>query len=475
MSIRKIIWISNTQNTLNWVFCAVSEGITFNHSILKKISNMKKLWFVVATLLLTTITQGQILKRIGDRAKRKAEQKIDQKVDKTIDDVVDGKKKPKSPAETAKNGKGGTVGTDVGVETGTSDPGSSGTLKSYSKFDFVPGDKVISVEDFSQDAVGDFPAKWNTNASGEVVTVEGQQGHWLMLKKKGRFIPEFINNLPENFTMQFDVIVNEKFNFYSESLNLLILSGENKGKVFEYSFIGSEKRSGVKLSFDPTNAGNNGGICHIRTFENGQEVIDNDITTKTFDSYAGKNKVNVSIWRQKQRIRVYLNEEKIFDLPRAFAADKKYNTVMFELWSNMHNDVDRYHINNIKLAIGAPDTRSKLITEGKFVTSGILFDVNSDRIKPESYGVLKDIANVLTENSTVRVKVIGHTDSDGDDKSNLELSKRRAESVKNALNKEFGIDASRMETDGKGEAQPADKNETPVSKANNRRVEFIKL
>ena len=57
-------------------------------------------------------------------------------------------------------------------------------LSYTSKYDFVPGDKVISVEDFSQDAVGDFPAKWNTNSSGEVVTLEGQEGHWLMLQKK---------------------------------------------------------------------------------------------------------------------------------------------------------------------------------------------------------------------------------------------------------------------------------------------------
>jgi outer membrane protein OmpA-like peptidoglycan-associated protein len=455
---------------------------------------MKKLWFVAATLLLSTITQAQLLKRIGDRAKQKVNQKIDQKVDKTIDDAMDGKKKPKNSTDSSKNSKGGAVGVDAGVGTGnpsgngagasTGNPTgngtsagntSPGTLKSYSKFDFVPGDKVISFEDFQQDAIGDFPAKWNTNSSGEVVTVEGQTGHWLMLKKKGRFVPEFINNLPDNFTMQFDIIVNEKFNYYSESLDLLILSGENTGKVFEYSFIGAERRSGVKISFDPTNAGNNGGICHIRTFQDGSEVINNDIATKTFDAFGGKTRVNVSIWRQKQRIRVYLNEEKVFDLPRAFAADKKYNTVLFDIWNAMANDEDRYLVNNIKLAVGAPDTRSKLITEGKFVTSGILFDVNSDRIRPESYGVLKDIANVLTENAGVKVKVIGHTDSDGDDKPNMDLSKRRAEAVKNALSKEFGIDAARMEADGKGESQPADKNDTPVGKANNRRVEFIKL
>jgi outer membrane protein OmpA-like peptidoglycan-associated protein len=113
--------------------------------------------------------------------------------------------------------------------------------------------------------------------------------------------------------------------------------------------------------------------------------------------------------------------------------------------------------------------------KGKFVTHGILFDSGSDRIKPESYGALKDIAAVLTENPTVKVKIIGHTDSDGDESTNLDLSKKRAAAVKESLSKEFAIDASRMETDGKGESAPADKNDTPVGKANNRRVEFVKL
>ena len=74
-----------------------------------------------------------------------------------------------------------------------------------------------------------------------------------------------------------------------------------------------------------------------------------------------------------------------------------------------------------------------MLTEGKLVTRGILFDINSDKIKPESYGTLKDIAKVLNDNKDVKVKIVGHTDSDGDDKSNLDLSKRRAASVKNSL------------------------------------------
>jgi OmpA-OmpF porin, OOP family len=81
---------------------------------------------------------------------------------------------------------------------------------------------------------------------------------------------------------------------------------------------------------------------------------------------------------------------------------------------------------------------------------------------------------VLKENADLAVTIVGHTDSDGDDAKNLDLSKRRAASVKGMLTAEFGIAAERMETDGKGETQPTNKNDTPAGKANNRRVEFIK-
>ena len=119
--------------------------------------------------------------------------------------------------------------------------------------------------------------------------------------------------------------------------------------------------------------------------------------------------------------------------------------------------------------------RSKLLTEGKLVSYGIYFDVNKDVVKAESYGTIKEISAVLTENPNVKIKIVGHTDSDGDDKSNLDLSKRRAASVKNVLVKDFGIDAARIETDGKGESEPVAPNDSGVNKALNRRVEFIKL
>ncbi len=441
----------------------------------------------MTSLISAAQSTSDILKQQAGQGVRDGANVVTQKAGEKITDKVLSKifdKKKKNQNGSSDNTNQNTASTKVnsnsnntsGQENNSKGNGSdqSSSLKTYSKFDFIPGDKILGYDDFSKDAIGDFPVTWNTNSSGEVVTASDQQGQWLMVNKQGKFIPEYIKSLPDNFTFEYDVVSNPKFSFYSPLLSLYILSGKNDKGVLENGFIQLDKRSGVRFSVHPTNAGSNGGIAQTESFDDGSSVFKNEINTIQFNSNGGKTKMHVSVWRQKQRLRVYLNDEKVYDLPRAFPDSKSYTTVLFEIWGDMKND-DRYLIGNIKYAVGSPDTRAKLITEGKFVTSGILFDVNSDKIKPQSYGTLKDIASVLQENPGVRVKIIGHTDSDGKDADNLILSKKRAESVKTSLVKDFGIDESRLETDGKGAGQPVDTNTTTEGKANNRRVEFVKL
>ena len=186
-----------------------------------------------------------------------------------------------------------------------------------------------------------------------------------------------------------------------------------------------------------------------------------------------EEKVNhVIIWVQKRRVRIYHSGAKVLDMPTVLYDDSKFSRLAFMLYRGASC---ASYVTNIKITTASPDTRSKLLTLGKLVSYGIYFDVNKDVVKPESYGALKDIAQVLQQNPNVRVKIVGHTDADGADDFNLDLSKRRAAAVKNELAKTFGIDASRMETDGMGETKPVAANDTPANKAKNRRVEFIKL
>jgi outer membrane protein OmpA-like peptidoglycan-associated protein len=180
----------------------------------------------------------------------------------------------------------------------------------------------------------------------------------------------------------------------------------------------------------------------------------------------------VIVWVQNRRVRVYHKEAKVLDLPTNIYEGSKFTRLCFKLYRGASCGS---YISNIRITNAAPDMRSKLLTEGRLISYGIYFDVNKDAVKPESYGTLKEIAAVLTENPDIKVKVVGHTDSDGADAANLDLSKRRGASVKNELVKTFGIDASRLESDGMGETKPVAPNDTPANKALNRRVEFIKL
>ncbi len=440
---------------------------------------MLRIILSVFILLNSTVAQaqfGNLLEKAKQKAKSKVNQRVDQKMDNAIDKSLD--KAEKAPKKNNKDG------TEIIEETNSTKEEANSTaknstgnsLKSYSKFDFVPGEKLVAVEGFLQDAVGDFPAGWNTNGSGEIVTTNKSTGKFLMTQKEVSFYPEGIKNLPDNFTLEFDLMCSDEFSFYSGYFVIGITSATDIGKDFnKFARFGEgriDKGGGFEVSFHPQNAGGQAGMTEFYSTFDHNEIIKNNADQDKL-SEPSKTQTHISIWRQKTRIRVYMDEKKIWDIPRGLPDDLKLNSLYFR--NNAANNAnDAYYLGNIRLAVGAPDTRNKLVTEGKFVTHGILFDVNSDQIKPSSYGALKDVAQVLLENESLKVLIVGHTDTDGEPNANLDLSKKRAKAVKNFIAKEFNVDSARLQTDGKGETQPIEKNTTDEGKANNRRVEFIK-
>ena len=432
------------------------------------------------------ISSAQIID-VKESAKRKTENRVNNKTDNSIDkglnkveegigNIFKKKKKKTSDTQSAETTSSETsTSNSSSANNSSTNTASSSTLKSYSKFDFVPGEKILYYDDFEIAEIGDFPTGWNTNSTAEVVRFDNSPGKWLSITKDGYFQPEMVNNMPENFTIEFDV-----FNRYRSNnilaYNFIIGKSANPRRD-----IGEE--NSAEAAFKLTWAGCSGGLAYS-VYEKGEKMGSNDdLNSKNLvckgDDYKEPATIRFSLWRQKNRLRVYLNEEKVLDIPQAFNSNLKYNVfkigAQYMNYSNGRENDDQFMVTNLRYAIGAPDTRSKLITQGKFSTTGILFDVNSEKIKAGSYGTLKEIATVLKENATVNVKIIGHTDSDGDDKANLALSQKRALAVKQSLTTEFGIDAGRMQTDGKGEAEPAEPNTTSQGKAGNRRVEFIKL
>ena len=105
----------------------------------------------------------------------------------------------------------------------------------------------------------------------------------------------------------------------------------------------------------------------------------------------------------------------------------------------------------------------------------LYFSFNSDELREESEPTLREICDIMRRHPGWKLSVAGHTDAIGGDAPNVDLSKRRAASVKNALVARCGVNASRLVTDGYGKSRPVDTNETEEGRARNRRVELVRL
>jgi outer membrane protein OmpA-like peptidoglycan-associated protein len=116
----------------------------------------------------------------------------------------------------------------------------------------------------------------------------------------------------------------------------------------------------------------------------------------------------------------------------------------------------------------------QLTEEKRAVTYGIYFDFNKDTIKPESEPVLRQIVQAMTDNPGWKLTVNGHTDNIGGDAYNLDLSKRRAAAVKQALVTRYHIAPDRLSTNGYGASSLIDTNDTLGGRARNRRVELTR-
>lgn len=409
-------------------------------------------------LLLSTNAHAQLLDRLVKKAEKAAERtverKVEQKAEKTTENTMD----------KVLNGKSKT--SEKGSPKNSKSTKKSKSIQSAK--DFVPGTKILATEDFSQDAVGDFPVNWSTNSSGEVVTFSDSDAKWLQLSDNGNYMPNHITKLPENFTFEFDLYSTEGFSFYSTWLRIGFIESKKKGDYLKWSEFknGSE---GVIVGLHPQVAGGqNMGLSFFKVMSDGGELMKNDAEINSYNN--NQNTAKVQFWRQNGRLRMYVNGEKIWDLPNAFQ-DANYNNIVFYI-QGYHEKKDKYYISNLRLAEAGKDTRHKLIETGSFTTNEILFDTNKSTIKSSSAAVLNELGDALKENPKVKITIIGHTDSDGKDADNQKLSEQRAESVKSYLNKNFGIDTNRMSTSGKGESEPVSTSASEEAKKQNRRVEF---
>ena len=125
------------------------------------------------------------------------------------------------------------------------------------------------------------------------------------------------------------------------------------------------------------------------------------------------------------------------------------------------------------VSVSASDMSKAIASTGRIALYGILFDTAKADLKPESKPALEEIAKLLKGDTSLKLRVVGHTDNQGALESNIALSKRRAEAVTAALASSYGIAATRLSAFGVADLAPVASNSGEEGRSKNRRVELV--
>lgn len=413
---------------------------------------------MLMTFFMSVNIEAQILEKLGKKAEkvvnRKLEKKTEEETSKAMDTILGNKGSQKSSS--------GVVDSPEKPNSSTVPSTKKEEISLYTKSDWVAGENLILFDDYSNDAVGDLPKAWNSNGNGQLITLNNNsEQKWLRLYNRAYYEPDLPKELPENFTIEFDLAtygISKKNT--SQTANFYIYVGDGKSPL---------KYGNTYLSAN---------ISPFQDWVKKQDFVSWDKGEVVRGSNekdireAILNGAHIGISVKGPRYRMYVNGEKVLDFPRAIREGTNYASILFYCYG-VGDDNQNVLISNLRVAEGFPEPAESLFKTGSFSTTAITFDVNSAQLKPEAYGILREISKALKSESAKNCIIIGHTDSDGNDDSNMELSMRRASSVKEALIKDFGIEPNRLTTKGKGETEPITSNNSVLEKAKNRRTEFV--
>ena len=309
------------------------------------------------------------------------------------------------------------------------------------KADFMPGEKTIFYDDFTDMAAGDAPARFKVRGPAPELRVGGAIRQ-LTAVQTGSLFPN-ITSLPKNFTYEAEV----RFENLSNARTALILYSSQKEILIWWIYAGPNQTQIVVAVKNHT-----------------EELARKNVQINW------SQPAKIALWVQNGRVRAFINGEKHVDANQVELPP--INKV--EILSSIAGAGQAVGYRSVRFAESTPDFSQVISASGRYVSHGILFDTGSDRLKPESEPVIQSIARGLQASPGLKLLIEGHTDSVGNADQNLDLSRRRAEAVKAVLVSQFKMDASRFTTAGLGATKPIDTNDTPQGRSQNRRVEFVK-
>jgi len=390
------------------------------------------LFLIVALFLqMPTVSEAQILGKL--------KKKVEKEVEKALEE-----EEPQPEKEQTKEN-------ELKTEETTDDQ----VAKPWSKYDFVPGETVIFEDNLEGEQNGEFPSQWDLiDGYVENALFEGENIIRFPVESSGAIIKPLMKKegdyLPEKFTIEFDMYLSHRTTKYEI---LFWDKGEAYHRPSELGDIGV-----IAVGYEQG-----------ASYDGGR--MSRNLPKESQKAYPHWRHVAISF--NIRALKIYIDQDRLLMLPNV-----KGNPLAISLKGSTYDysQTGDYPtmIKNIRIAEGAVQLYDRFLTDGKIVTNGIKFDSGEATLKPESMGVINEVAKLMKEHPEINFSVEGHTDSDGDTQFNIKLSEQRAKTVVNELIAQ-GIDSQRMDSKGFGEDVPVADNSTPEGKANNRRVEFVKM
>ena len=406
----------------------------------------RALFFVLllaAAAPLGAAAQFPSLKKLKDSAKEAAKKEALKKAVKG-----DSAKADSAKVDSAKAASPGPQGAAGGaVQSAKQDP------KVWENYDFVPGNKVIFFTDFSEDRVGNF-ARGLKYRSGQAEVVERDGAKVLRAMSPAEFLIPVGKALPQRFTLEIDVIAPQPKDGEHDVHQMLQIEG------------GADANSGnesAQVTYMTSLAWIQGG---------GQSSpSSNSKVPEAMVPLLRGNVAHLRVLMDGPYFKMYVNERRLYNIPEL--AVRRDSVIRVGINASEEEVV---YVTGIRVAESETDVLyDALAAKGRWATQGILFATGKAEVQPESRPVLKEIASTLKEHPDLKILIEGHTDNVGTPASNLSLSDARAAAVKAALVADFGVDAARITTKGLGDTKPSVPNTTAAGRAQNRRVEIVKV
>jgi outer membrane protein OmpA-like peptidoglycan-associated protein len=385
-------------------------------------------------LQMPAVSEAQILGKLKKKAEKQVEKEIDKALEGEAEEPQTEEKQTKEDQQNIEESKDEQV------------------ARPWSKYDFVPGETVLFEDNLEGEQNGEFPSQWDLiDGYVENALFSDENVIRFPIENTGATIKPLMKKegdyLPEKFTIEFDMYLSSRTSKYTVYL-------WDKG-------ISNRRPEGlhaIDVGYDQE-ASYEGGKMQRKLPEASQ---------KPYPHWR-----HVAISFNVRALKIYIDQDRLVMIPNVTGNPTALSIHASTYDFGQTGDYPTM-IRNIRIAEGAVKLYDRFITDGKIVTNGIKFDSGKATLKLESMGVINEIVKLMKEHPEINFSVEGHTDSDGDAKFNIDLSEQRANTVVNELIAR-GIDGKRMVAKGFGEDVPVADNTSPEGKANNRRVEFVKM